>query len=49
MKSDQEKMDLVGRYLAGKTTATETSRLEQLMLADEQLRQDFLEIGRAHV
>ena len=46
MKSDQEKMDLVGRYLAGETTATETSRLEQLMLADEQLRQDFLAYAR---
>ena len=46
MKSDQEKMDLVGRYLAGETSATETSRLEQLMLADEQLRQDFLAYAR---
>ena len=46
MKSDQEKMDLAGRYLAGETTATETSRLEQLMLADEQLRQDFLAYAR---
>ena len=46
MKSDQEKMDLVGRYLAGETTATETSRLEKLMLADERLRQDFLAYAR---
>lgn len=46
MKSDQEKMALVGRYLAGETTATETSKLEQLMLADEQLRQDFLAYAR---
>jgi hypothetical protein len=46
MKSDQEKMDLVGRYLAGETCATETSRLEQLMLAEEQLRQDFLAYAR---
>ena len=42
MKSDQEKMDLVGRYLTGEASATETTKLEQLMLADEQLRQDFL-------
>jgi hypothetical protein len=46
MKSDLERMDLVGRYLAGEASATETSRLEQLMLADEQLRQDFLAYAR---
>ena len=46
MKSDLEKMDLVGRYLAGEASASEASRLEQLMLADEQLRQDFLAYAR---
>ena len=46
MKSDQEKMDLVGRYLAGEASAAEASRLEQLMFADEQLRKDFLAYAR---
>ncbi|MEM7012915.1 MAG: hypothetical protein AAF585_15675, partial [Verrucomicrobiota bacterium] len=46
MKSSEEQMELVARYLEGRANADETSRLEALMLANTQLRVDFLSYAR---
>ncbi len=46
MKSNPEKMDLVGRYLSGQATHEEARRLEALLLEDPQLRTDFLAYAR---
>ena len=42
MKSHDEHMELVGRYLSGQGTVEEIAQLEVLMLDDPQLRADFL-------
>lgn len=46
MKSKDEDMRLVGAYLSGQATAEEVARLESRMLADRQLRTDFLACAR---
>jgi len=46
MKSGDEHMDLVGRYLSGRATWEEKEQLEKLMLEDPQLRADFLACAR---
>jgi ferric-dicitrate binding protein FerR (iron transport regulator) len=46
VKSGDEHMDLVGRYLGGQATHEETEQLEKLMLEDPQLRTDFLACAR---
>lgn len=46
MKSTDEHLELVGRYLDGLATPEETRHLEQLMLDDPQLRADFLACAR---
>ena len=46
MKSNDEHMDLVGRYLSGQATQAEAEKLEKLMVEDPQLRADFLACAR---
>ena len=46
MKSSTEQMNLVGRYLSGEISREEMEQLESDMLADEQLRKDFLAYAR---
>ena len=46
MKSIDEHMELVGRYLGGEATADEVVQLEALMRDDPQLRADFLAYAR---
>ncbi|MEM1294660.1 MAG: LamG-like jellyroll fold domain-containing protein [Verrucomicrobiota bacterium] len=46
MKSSDEQLELVARYLDGQATPNEISRLEALMLEDPQLRADFLRYAR---
>ena len=46
MKSSEEQMDRVGRYLSGEISSEEMIKLEKEMLADEQLRKDFLAYAR---
>lgn len=46
MKSIDEHMELVGRYLGGQATADEVAQLEALMRDDPQLRADFLAYAR---
>jgi len=46
MKSSEEQMDRIGRYLSGEISSEEMIQLEKDMLADEQLRKDFLAYAR---
>jgi hypothetical protein len=46
MKSSKENMALVDRYLLGHASSMEVAQLEKLMLADSQLRSDFLAYAR---
>ena len=46
MKSDPKKMELVSLYLDGQATEEEVARLDNLMRADPQLREDFLAFTR---
>ena len=46
MKSDQEQMEWVGRYLSGQATDEEARQLERLLLEKPQLRTDFLAYAR---
>jgi hypothetical protein len=46
MKSGPAALELMGRYLDGQATAEETARLEAMMMADPQLRSEFLACAR---
>jgi len=46
MKSKQEQMELVGRYLSGQATVEEAQQLEASLLENPQLRTDFLAYAR---
>ena len=46
MNLRNEHLQLIDRYLSGLATASEVAQLEALMLADAQLRSDFLALAR---
>jgi len=46
MNSSEEQMNRVGRYLSGEISSEKMIQLEKDMLADEQLRKDFLAYAR---
>ena len=46
MKSSEHDLELTRRYLDGDATPEEVAELEKRMLADPQLREDFLRYAR---